>query len=208
MGLTTRASRLPALRLPMAPWWCLASVCLLFGGYAIALAIGELGFLLGVAPEPKYRAHPVVFVVHAIAGATALLAGPMQFHPALRRRRRLHRAVGYGYVTGVLVAGVAAVVDATSFNVPWTGRLLFVLVSVAWMGTTALALAHIRAGHQALHRAWMARSLALTLFFVSGAFWMPLMQATSLPAPVGYPLALFLSAAGNLALAQWWIRRP
>jgi hypothetical protein len=37
--------------------------------------------------------------------------------------------------------------------------------------------------------------------------WVPLLAATDLPEAIGYPLAVFLSWAVNLAAAEGWIRR-
>lgn len=107
---------------------------------------------------------------HGIAGACALLLGPMQFSERLRQRyTKLHRVVGRIYVGGVFVAGplgfyiqffeerlgmtrsfsVAAAVDAT-----------------LWMTTTAIAMAFILKGKVQQHRQWMTRSYAVAIVFL------------------------------------------
>lgn len=107
---------------------------------------------------------------HGIAGACALLLGPMQFSDRLRQRyTKLHRVVGRIYVGGVFVAGplgfyiqffeerlgmtrsfsVAAAVDAT-----------------LWMTTTAIAMAFILKRKVQQHRQWMTRSYAVAIVFL------------------------------------------
>jgi uncharacterized membrane protein len=107
---------------------------------------------------------------HALAGACALLLGPMQFSDRLRQRfTKLHRVIGRIYIGGVFVAGplgfyiqffeermgatrsfsIAAAVDAT-----------------LWMITTGIALAFILRGKVQLHRQWMTRSFAVALVFL------------------------------------------
>src|SRR6185312_5567302 len=107
---------------------------------------------------------------HGIAGACALLLGPMQFSDRLRKRfTKLHRVVGRIYVAGVFIAGpmgfyiqffeermgatrsfsLAAAVDAT-----------------LWMTTTGIAFALILKGKVQQHRQWMVRSFAVALVFL------------------------------------------
>src|SRR5262245_31464575 len=87
-------------------WAVIALTCAVFGAYALSMGLNELGFLLGVNAEAKHRATPVIFVVHSLAGAVALLVGPLQFNRRIRRYVRLHRATGYAYVSSVWIASV------------------------------------------------------------------------------------------------------
>jgi uncharacterized membrane protein YozB (DUF420 family) len=130
------------------------------------------GFLIH-ANDPvwqHYQPFKWWLLPHGIAGACALLLGPMQFSDRLRKKyAKLHRVVGRFYIAGVFVAGplgfyiqffqersgatrsfsIAGAVDAT-----------------LWMTTTAIALLFILRGNVNLHRQWMTRSFAVAIVFL------------------------------------------
>jgi uncharacterized membrane protein len=109
---------------------------------------------------------------HGIAGACALLLGPMQFSDRLRNRfRKLHRAVGRIYVAGVFVAAPLGFYiqyfqeragDPRSFSVAAA------VDAALWTITTGIALFFIRKGKAQEHRQWMTRSFAVALVFLDG----------------------------------------
>ena len=109
---------------------------------------------------------------HGIAGACALLLGPMQFSDRLRNHfRRLHRVVGRIYVAGVFAAAPLGFYiqyfqertgDPRSFSI-------FAAVDAAlWMITTGIALSFILKGKVQEHQQWMTRSFAVALVFLEG----------------------------------------
>jgi hypothetical protein len=59
-------------------WWAIVLTCFVFGVFALTMGVAQLLFTLGVATEVKHRASPLVFMIHAFAGAAALLVGPLQ----------------------------------------------------------------------------------------------------------------------------------
>ncbi len=109
---------------------------------------------------------------HGIAGACALLLGPMQFSDWLRIRfRQLHRVVGRIYVTGVFVAAPLGFYiqyfqehmgDPRSFSIAAGAD------ATLWMTTTAIAMVFILKGKVQEHRQWMTRSFAVALVFLEG----------------------------------------
>lgn len=188
-------------------WWTLVAICAVYGSYALAMGYSELLFLLGAGPEMKHRAVPVVVVVHALAGAVALLAGPWQFNRRIRQYVRMHRAIGRTYVVAVWIASLFAIVDATSFAVSVAAKIVFAVTAATWFAATTIGFLRIRARQFAEHREWMIRSFALSLFFVTFPLWVPSLAGTPLPHALAYPLALFLSGAVNLGAAELWVRR-
>lgn len=188
-------------------WGILALVVIVYGGYALAMGLDELKFLLGLGPETKHRAAPAVFVLHALAGALALFIGPLQSIKWIRRRAGLRRALGRTYVLSVWAAAVAALLDLRVFGASLVANTIFVAILLAWIFTTTMGMLRARARLFTRQHEWMVRSYAITLFFVTFTLWVPLLGQTPLPASVSYPLALFLSAALNLAVAELWIRR-
>ncbi len=157
--------------------------------------------------ESKLRALPKVFVAHALSGAAALLVGPLQFHRGLRRRAlRLHRVTGRVYVYGVWVSSVTAACLTPVFDIPFAAKTAFGSVAVLWFATTALGLQRAIIGKVTEHHAWMVRSFALSLFFVTGSLWMEVSRSLSYAEDLTYPIAIFLGWALNLVIAEVWLR--
>jgi len=99
---------------------------------------------------------------HAIAGACALILGPMQFSDRLRQRFiGVHRAVGRLYVTGVFIAAPLGVY-IQYLNEPLGFARSFTIETVfqagLWMLTTGIAFVFILRGKVQQHRQWMTRS--------------------------------------------------
>jgi uncharacterized membrane protein len=99
---------------------------------------------------------------HGLAGACAILLGPMQFSDRLRIRHvKLHHVAGYIYIVCAFIAAPLGVYiqhaneklgDARSFT------LETVFQGGLWALTTAIALAFILNGKVQQHRQWMVRS--------------------------------------------------
>lgn len=109
---------------------------------------------------------------HGIAGACALLLGPLQFSDRLRDRfRRLHRVAGRTYVGGVFVAAPLGFY-IQYFQERTGGPRSFSIAAAAdaalWMVTTGIAMVFILKGKVQEHREWMTRSFAVALVFLEG----------------------------------------
>jgi len=140
------------------PW--LRPKYLLFGFVGLMLAYvvsHDESFL--VHPNDPLWQHYEPFkwwlLPHGIAGACALLLGPMQFSDRLRGRfRRLHRVVGRIYVAGVFVAAPLGFYiqhfeermgDPRSFSIAAAAD------AALWMITTAIAMVFILKGRVQEH---------------------------------------------------------
>jgi uncharacterized membrane protein YozB (DUF420 family) len=107
---------------------------------------------------------------HGLAGACALLLGPMQFSDRLRQRfSKFHRIAGRFYVAGVFIAAPLGFYiqyfeermgEARSFSVAAA------VDATLWMLTTGIAFAFILKGKVQQHRQWMTRSFAVALVFL------------------------------------------
>ncbi|HKW65259.1 MAG TPA: DUF2306 domain-containing protein [Candidatus Acidoferrum sp.] len=109
---------------------------------------------------------------HGIAGACALLLGPMQFSDRLRQRfSRFHRVVGRIYVAGVFLAAPLGLY-IQYFQERTGGARSFTMAAAVdaalWMVTTGIALFFILKGKVQEHRQWMTRSFAVALVFLEG----------------------------------------
>ena len=179
----------------------------LYGTFAIYMAGLEGLSIFGLAKEAPLRTASLTFVFHALAGGIGLIGAPLQLNGRLRRRaRRAHRAVGLVYVGAIAVSSLTALRLAASFDVSLAAKASFSALSVLWLGTTVVGLIRIVQGNIARHQEWMTRSVSLTLFFITFSLWVPGLEATSLPQPVAYPLAVSLSWGLNLLVAEFWIR--
>jgi uncharacterized membrane protein len=109
---------------------------------------------------------------HGLAGACALLLGPLQFSNRLRLRfRKLHRVLGRIYVTGVFIAaplGVYIQYFEERMGKSRSFTVAAVVDAVLLTGTTAVALAFILKGKVQQHRQWMTRSFGVALVFFEG----------------------------------------
>jgi len=109
---------------------------------------------------------------HGIAGACALLLGPMQFSDRLRQRfSQFHRVVGRIYVASVFLAAPLGFY-IEYFQERTGGARSFTLAAavdaVLWMVTTGIAMAFILKGKVQEHQQWMTRSFAVALVFLEG----------------------------------------
>jgi uncharacterized membrane protein len=107
---------------------------------------------------------------HGIAGACALLLGPMQFSDRLRNRfTQLHRVVGRIYVAGVFVAaplGFYIQYFQERMGDPRSFSIAAAADAALWMITTGIAMVFILKGKVQEHRQWMTRSFAVALVFL------------------------------------------
>lgn len=182
-------------------------LCGFYATYAFAMGGWELLSLWGLTKDAPERAVPIVFVIHAISGGIALLCGPVQFHGFVRAKiPALHRFVGRAYVFAIWMSSLAGLWSALFFHVDIAAKVSFVALSLLWSSTTTAAYYLVRKGRVEAHREWMVRSFSLSLFFITFSVWVPGMASTGLPTEVSYPLAVFLSWAVNLVVAETGIR--
>jgi uncharacterized membrane protein len=107
---------------------------------------------------------------HGLAGACALLLGPMQFSDRLRQRfAKFHRVVGRFYVAGVFIAAPLGFYIQHFQERTGAARSFSIAAgtdAVLWMITTGIAFAFILNGKVQQHRQWMTRSFAVALVFL------------------------------------------
>lgn len=148
--------------------WGPVLLVLPYAAFALSSGGAELLHQLGFTTDVKERSAPIFFVVHAVVGTVALVAGPLQWILARSARTlRIHRLVGRAYAVGVLIGALTAVRMAVTFDVPVAARLSFATLAAVWAAATGMGLRRILAGAVTSHRAWMTRSYALTLFFLT-----------------------------------------
>ncbi|MFB9833447.1 DUF2306 domain-containing protein [Actinoallomurus acaciae] len=114
-------------------------------------------------PETGIFAY-VLLVTHIFTASVALIAGPLQFWPWLRRHRKAHRWIGRAYLfVGVFPSAVISIpvsLQTSSFGV--SSQLATGIFSIVWFGTGYAAYRAARRRRYADHRQWMIRNFALT----------------------------------------------
>ena len=144
-----------------------------FVGLMVAYVLNHNEGFLVHANDPvwqHYQPFKWWLLPHGIAGACALLLGPMQFSDRLRKKyAKLHRVVGRFYIAGVFVAGPLGFYIQFFQERSGATRSFSIAGAVdaaLWMTTTAIALIFILRGNVNLHRQWMTRSFAVALVFL------------------------------------------
>jgi uncharacterized membrane protein len=107
---------------------------------------------------------------HGIAGACALLLGPLQFSDRLRQRfTKFHRVAGRIYVASALIlAPLGAYIQyfQERMGTPRSFSVAGLVDAILLIMTTAIAFAFILNGKVQQHRQWMTRSFAVALVFL------------------------------------------
>jgi uncharacterized membrane protein len=151
----------------------------------------------------------IAFFVHVYASMWALLAGFTQFSSHIQSfYPRVHRALGYVYVTNVLlITGPAALVMSVYANGGPTSKIAFGLLAIGWITFTAIALLKAKNGDFVAHRNFMIRSYALTLSALTLRAWKwSITNSVELPPMDVYRAVAWLGWVPNIIVAELLIR--
>lgn len=152
----------------------------------------------------------IAFFIHVYASMWVLLAGFTQFSSSIQDfYPRVHRALGYVYVTNVLlITGPAGLLMGAYANGGITSKIAFVLLAIGWITFTAIALVKAKNGDYAAHRNFMIRSFALTLSALTLRAWKwGISNSVELPPMDVYRAVAWLGWVPNILIAEILIRR-
>jgi uncharacterized membrane protein len=140
---------------------------------AIPLAAG-IARLMGLAGNPeistanaRFAAAPLPVIVHVLSVSLFSILGALQFSSGLRQRNPgWHRVSGRIVVASGIFAALTGLWMTVMYPIPpeLQGGLLYavrVFVSVAMLLSIFLAVAAVKGGDIATHRAWMIRAFAM-----------------------------------------------
>jgi len=161
----------------------------------------------------RFAASPAPLVVHIVSAIGFALLGAFQFSAGIRRSRPgWHRRAGRLLVAlGLAVTFSALWLTLLFPRKEGTGELLvgFRLLAGSGMGISIiLGFAAIRSRDIARHRAWMTRAYALGLGAGTQAFTVGFGVAVLGSGVVRHDLLMGAAWVINLAVAEWFIRRP
>ncbi|MEZ4868553.1 MAG: DUF2306 domain-containing protein [Caldilineaceae bacterium] len=189
-------------------------VLLLMAAYPVLISSGYLS----LKPEDfsfseqkaVYLAHHTILMVHIVASMLAILIGPFQFLPNLRKGRRLklHRWLGRAYLVSVLFGGLSGLYMAQFGYGGVITELGFAALAILWLSSGYMAYQQIRNKKIEAHRQWMIRNYALTLAGTMLRIWVPLfVVAVGIDFVVAYRAIAWFAWVPNLLVAEWLIRR-
>lgn len=108
----------------------------------------------------KVELLPLIFPIHMVTGALALLLGPIAI--LLRKRPRWHKPIGRIAAADILVSGLTAYPVAWAAPVTFWSAAGFSAQATLWLTLLALGIVNIRRRRIAAHRACMLLLLATT----------------------------------------------
>jgi len=156
----------------------------------------------------KYATHLPVILAHGAAAIAALVIGPAQFVPALRRRwPRIHRVLGRAYMLAILVAAPTGLLMGTMAEGGAVARAAFCSMATLWLATALLAFDTARKRRIPEHRAWMIRNYALTFGAVTLRVYLNALQSAGLDFETIYPWVAWAAWVPNLVVAELLARR-
>jgi uncharacterized membrane protein len=190
--------------LPKSLWFLLALL-------AFVNALEALRYLLPHVPFPaqldNFTQRRIALSLHALGGAIALLAGPMQFVPRFRESSwNRHRLVGWIYCGAVLLGWCASLWIAPHSQTGWIASAGFLALGAAWIVATTLAVRFILRGDALSHRRWMIRSFALTAAAITLRMYLPLVFVFHWPFSIAYPAIAWLCWIPNALAAEVYLR--
>lgn len=170
---------------------------LLVGTGLVAIGSGSGVIALPFEMHLVDQRLPVVFRLHMLASAAALLLLPVVL--ALRRRPALHRSVGRVVGIFVVVGGLTALPVAIFSHSSAVARAGFFVQGIVWLMLLSQGVAAIRRRDIPRHRQMMLSMAAVT----TGAVWFRLLTGSAillhLPFEPAYALAAWIGWMAPLA---------
>jgi uncharacterized membrane protein len=156
-----------------------------------------------------YMAHLAFLITHIVASMLALLIGPFQFLPRIRKGRllKVHRWLGRTYLLSILFGGLSGLYMAQFAYGGAVSELGFGVLACLWLYTGFMAYKRIREKDLDGHRRWMIRNYALTFAGVMLRVWVPVSMAMGADFLEAYRVIAWMCWVPNLLVAQWIIRR-
>lgn len=151
--------------------WKMPLALLLISAIPFAAGVARIAGLAGnpdiSSENARFVASPFPVIVHILSASLFSILGALQFSSGLRQRSpRWHRVSGRIVVASGVFAALTGLWMTVMYPIPLElqGGLLYtvrIFVSVAMLLSFFLAMAAVKGGDIATHRAWMIRAYAL-----------------------------------------------
>jgi hypothetical protein len=177
-------------------------------GYSIfAYAILSPGSTVHPKMKAVYIQFPVRMYSHIFCSAIALAVGPFQFFESVRKRRQVHRTLGFIYFAAVFVGSIAGIAMATIAYSGFAARMGFGIGAILWLYTAGCSIVAIQKRRFAVHEMWATRCFALTFAAVSLRVYLGLFFSLGLNFNDFYPSLGWVSWVPNLIFVEWFLVR-
>jgi hypothetical protein len=204
-SMTAGQMRRPAGKTLTTALWGLAAF--LSAGVALFSYRYFVDIHLGVPQIVAKLAERPWLLLHIAGAATALLIGPLNLLPVVRRRwPAAHRWIGRTYIVACLMGGVGGFVAAFSSFAGPIATAGFTSLAVCWVVANTQGWLTARARRFDQHRAWMIRSFAMTFGAVTLRLYLPLLPLFHIDFLDGYRAISFLAWVPNLVVAELYLR--
>jgi hypothetical protein len=188
--------------------WFILIPCIAVAGYAVfSYAVLTPGTTVAPAMKATYQEHKVTILLHVVFSAIALVTGPFQFFPSIRKRRAIHRKIGYVYFTAVFIGGFSGLAMSFIAYGGLVSKIGFGSLAVLWLYTAVMALLAIRRKFYAQHEVWAIRCFALTFAAVTLRLYLGAFFASGLSFDAFYPALGWLCWVPNILFVEWIILR-
>jgi uncharacterized membrane protein len=191
---------------------------MLFAGLSGLIAWNSLGYFhapeetaffeekAAAAAIPAWR---VTLYVHVAAGIVCLAASLFQFFRGVRRRfPGVHRCMGRVYATSVLwVLCPTGCYLALYAKGGIAGQGGFLLLGALTFYTTWRGVQTMKTGDVPGHARWMIRSFSMAASAITFRIWHIALFNAGWSYEADYVASLWLSIAGNAAVAEWAARK-
>lgn len=147
----------------------------------------------------------IVMRIHIVTATIAWIAGALNFSTnLLKRRRNLHRVLGYLFIVCVVLTVITSGYMAPNATGGKISSYGFNLMNILWLTLTITALVQIRKGNVIKHRKWMIRSYMFTFtnFFIHFILFAG-HTVGGLDYVSTYQFAVYASIFLNLFIAEW-----
>ena len=193
--------------MPRLGTYAFATLCLLIAALSLRGLVAPLALVMpGMAHF--IQEAPIALWGHIVFAPVALALAPFQINQRLRARRPgLHRAMGYGYATAVLIAAISSLLFVSGSYASAFAKAGFAVLALLWTAFTATGIALARRRNFTAHRRWMLRSVALTSAAVTLRLIMAPLLVMGWTVPQTYEVTAWGSWLLNLALLEVWLRR-
>ena len=132
------------------------------------LHYNELAFTDPIRGAANYWVMRGWLLMHISGGMLAVVTGPFQFWTGFRTRfARVHRFMGYCFLTGVGIGVIGAFRLAFDTTFGWPAAAWMIALATAWFTTTSMAFYAILKRKIAVHKEWMVRAYVVTFAFVT-----------------------------------------
>jgi len=147
------------------------------------------------------------FYTHISLGGVALLTGWSQFIKSWRNKYlKIHRFLGYIYVTSVLGSSITGLIIAIFSTGKKPATIGFGMLAVSWFISNIKAFFGIRKGKVKEHEKWMIRNYALTFSAVTLRVYLPILLGNGTGIVKALQIVSWLCWVPNAVVAEIYIR--